>query len=148
MLDYRQAVIFSIALLLSATHLASPAEASAQGRWIATSTASLAITGDITLKGNTLTFGNGSKLALTSLGEQVGRWSPTGGTGPGTVYKLIPPSDPVLLHGNRLCGMPEPVTHLVIAHSSQRSLSLTVFVGKDAPQGFGDQSCAVYFYER
>ncbi|MDP2619171.1 MAG: hypothetical protein Q8P46_03180 [Hyphomicrobiales bacterium] len=66
----------------------------------------------------------------------------------GKVYKLTPPSDPVLLNGNTLCGMPEPVTYVVLAQSSPRSLGLTVFTGANPPQGFGDQSCAAYFYER
>lgn len=124
------------------------ARAELQGRWIATATASMAITGDITLNGGTLTFGNGAKLALTKVADGNGHWTPVGGSLPGTIYKLSPPSDPVLLNGNTLCGMKEPVTYVVLSEPYKGGLALSVFNGRDAPQGFGVNSCAAYFYER
>jgi len=66
----------------------------------------------------------------------------------GKVYKLTPPSDPVVLNGSTLCGMTEPVTYIVLSQSSPNSLGLAVYTGDRRPQGFGDDSCAAYFYER
>lgn len=141
-------LLFSItfaALVLSA---ATSGHAEPQGRWLATSTASIAITGDISLKGDTLTFGNGANLVLTKVAERNGRWSPVGGTLPGTIFKLSPPSDPVLLNGNTLCGMREPVSYIVLSEPFEGGLTLSVFTGKNTPQGFGNHTCAAYFYER
>ena len=141
--------ILAVIVAVWATVLASsPASAELAGRWTATSTASMAITGNITLSGNTLTFGNATSLELTKVAERIGRWSPVGGIQPGTIYKLTPPSDPALLNGNTLCGMKEPVTYIVLSEFSERSLSLSVFTAPNEPKHFGDHTCASYFYER
>jgi len=116
------------------TACALPA-ASAEG-WTATSSTAIAVTGDLEIAGDTLIFGNGLRLPLTPIGERQGRWNPVGKVTSGKVYKLTPPSDPALLNGNTLCGMPEPVTYVVLAQSSPRSLGLTVFTGAQPPQGF------------
>ena len=136
------------AVAFSALIAGTPARAELQGRWIATATASMAITGDISLNGDMLTFGNGATLTLTKVAERNRRWSPVGGTLPGTIYRLSPPSDPVMLNSNTLCGMKEPVTYIVLSEPYTGGLSLSVFTSKDVPQGFGDHSCAAYFYER
>jgi len=136
------------AVIAAALILGTALPAASAERWTATSTTAIAITGDIEIAGDTLIFGNGARLPLTPLGDRQGRWSPVGKVTSGKVYKLTPPSDPTLLNSNQLCGMPEPVTYIVLAQSSPRSLSLTAFTGANPPQGFGDNSCAAYFYER
>ena len=136
------------AIALSAIVAGTPVKTEPQGRWVATSTASMAITGNIEVSGDTLTFGNDEKLALTKVAERSGHWTPVGGNLPGTIYKLSPPSDPLLLNGNTLCGMKEPVTYVVLSEPYKGGLALSVFTGRDVPQGFGDNNCAAYFYER
>jgi hypothetical protein len=125
---------------------AGPASADPKGSWRATSNTALAVTGDIALRGDTLIFGNGTMLRLTGMESRDGRWTPLPESGRGTVYRLSPPSDPVLLNGNALCG--KPVTYLVLSQRAEHGLSLTAFTGKAAPDGFGADACAVYFYER
>lgn len=125
---------------------AGAASAEPQGRWRAASSTASAVTGDITLRDGALIFGNGKRLALIPAGEPEGRWTPLPDTRRGALYRLDPPSDPVLLHGNALCG--KPVTYIVLSQHAEHGLSLTAFTGKAAPQGFGADACAVYFYER
>ena len=139
---------FSLACLAFVFTFAAPGHAETQGRWVATSTNSIAITGDITLSGDTLTFGNGVELPLLKVSERNGRWAPVGGNLPGTIYKLSPPSDPALLNSNTLCGMKEPVTFIVLSAPYEGGLALSVFTGIKPPQGFGVNTCAAYFYER
>jgi len=118
------------------------------GEWTATSTNSIAITGDIQVGENVVVFGNGTRLPLKRVEERQGQWTPVGGETTGTIYGLMPPADPVLLNGNTLCGMPEPATYIVLSQPSRGSLGLSVFTGAEPPRGSNDPVCAVYFYER
>ena len=148
MVTHARRIVVLSAVALSAIVAGTPASSEPQGRWVATSTASIAITGDISLDGDMLTFGNGAKLALRKVAEHNGRWSPAGGNLPGVIYKLLSSSDPLLLNGNTLCGMKEPVTYVVLSEPYEGALSMSVFTSKDVPRRFGDGSCAAYFYER
>jgi hypothetical protein len=135
------------AVLISAIAFgATGAESDLAGKWTATSTASIAVTGDITVRENTLILGNGRRVKLTPVGEREGRWTPVMNLQPGMIYKLSPPSDPAALHGNTLCG--ERITYLVLTLLSQRGLSMSVHTGANPPSALGDHLCADYFYER
>jgi hypothetical protein len=135
------------AVLVSAIAFsATAAESDFAGKWTATSTASIAVTGDIAVGKNMLALGNGKPVKLTPIGEREGRWTPVMAVQPGMIYKLAPPSDPVALHGNTLCG--ETVTHVVFSLLSERGLSMSVHTGTEPPSVLGDHLCAQYFYER
>ena len=125
------------AVALSLALLGLPALAAAQDKtqWTATSTTAMAITGDIVVSDNAVTFGDGKEIAI----------EPIGG---GPAYKLSEPDDPVLLNGNRLCGSGKPVGYVIFVRPSENSLSMSVFDGDKAPQGDNDSPCAVYNYER
>lgn len=133
-------------LASAAVCTALPAHADMAGKWTATSTASMAVTGDIALRDNALIFGNGSQLKLAPVAEREGMWSPLPERRPGAIYRVTPPSDPKLLRGNALCG--KPVTYIVLSQRSENSLVMSVFASPKEPTGFGDESCAAYFYER
>lgn len=136
-------LITAASLTILATGAAS---AEPQGRWIAASTTATAVTGDTTLRDGVLIFGNSKRLKLIPAGARDGRWTPLPETRRGTIYELVPPADPVLLNGNTLCG--RQVTYIVLSQRAEHGLGLTAFTGKAAPQGFGADACAVYFYER
>ncbi|ODR98988.1 hypothetical protein AUC68_07485 [Methyloceanibacter methanicus] len=103
-------------------------------RWTATSTTSMAITGNIVVSANRIQFGNGAAVGLNSTGVRG-------------VFTLHPPGvNPVLLHGNRLCG-DEPPTYLTIEQAG-RSLALYVYNGSIMPGSPGADMCASYRYER
>jgi hypothetical protein len=125
--------------------VASASAAQKPERWTATSKTSMSVTGNIIVDNNTLIFGNGKRLVMTPVRGAVGNWNMSS-NGFGSIYKLNPPTDPVLLHGSTLCGT--PVTYIVLSRQSNNELSLTVFYGPKEPTGFGDGSCALYNYAR
>jgi hypothetical protein len=124
--------------VISAFLFTLPALAAMQDgtRWTATSTTAMAITGDIVVSENAITFGNGDRLEIEPAG------------GDGTIYRLKTPSDPELLNGNRLCGAADPVRYVVLTMPSEDSLSMAVFNTAEAPGGENDDTCAIYNYER
>jgi len=125
----------------------STSQAGITGHWTATATDSIAVTGNITVTGDALIFGNGKTLRLIPVGTRQGVWTPTLERGPGAIYRISPPSDPKLLQGTTLCGW--PVTFVVLSQPTDQSLALSVFYGtKTVPRKFGDESCAAYYYER
>jgi hypothetical protein len=137
---------YGCALAFAFLLASDPVQAAVTGHWIATATASIAVTGNITVTGNALIFGNGKRLRLIPVGTRQGVWTPLG-AGIGTIYRISPPTDPKLLQGTTLCGW--PVTFVVLSQPTDDSLALSVFYGtKGVPQHFGDDSCAAYFYER
>lgn len=139
-----RAIVVSTAF--AAVFVTSAASADYEGRWRAASSTASAVTGDIRLRGDTLIFGNGKRLTLIPASAREGNWTPLPESSSGALYRLDPPSDPVLLHGNTLCG--KPVTYIVLSQRAEHGLGLTAFTGKAAPQGFDADACAVYFYER
>jgi hypothetical protein len=68
------------------------------------------------------------------------------------VFTIDPPSNPVLLQGNRLCG-DQPPTFLTL-YRDGGSLALSVFDGPDMPPSPTDGLdtppglCATYHYEQ
>ena len=138
MLELRRAALLAV-LLCACVGLAS-APALAKGvRWTATSTASIAITGNITLTANSIRFGNGAVVGLKP-------------TGTPDMFTLDPPgANPVLLHKNLLCG-PTPPTYVTLFMAGG-SLGFVVYDGPDRPDtpnsltGLQHGLCAAYFYE-
>jgi hypothetical protein len=83
-------------------------------RWEAVSTTALAITGDVTFSPDRITFGNRKSLPLAPAGTAPN--FDGSGKKTATLYRVMAPDDPVLLHGNRLCGGkgPQPVTFIAV----------------------------------
>jgi hypothetical protein len=119
--------------------------------WTATSTASIAITGNISVQTGRIVFGNGAEI----------RMIPAAADRP-DVYRVDPPANPVLASGNRLCGE-NPPTFIVLGRSDGAkslaqsfSLFLKVFHGPDMPAastaegmvGGGPGLCAILNFER
>lgn len=117
--------------------LSEPA-AAACAHWTATSRTATAITGNITTCPGTLTFGNGKKLKLQYVGDRKGSWA-FGGADSAKIYSVSPPSDPVLLNGNTLCG--EKVHFIALSDTQDGQLGMTVF-GPDL-----SNFCAIFFYQ-
>ena len=118
--------------------------------WHATSKTADSITGDVVYLPNSLTFANGTSLAMTAVTNGPAPWAifSSGSGGDGEFYKLESPADPELLNGNKLCGMPDqPVTYVMIAPNPKGDeMVLGVFTGKDAPTATSEP-CATYSYE-
>jgi hypothetical protein len=127
--------------------LSSPAHAQTE-RWLAAKMAEAAITGNVTLRENSVTFGNGKRLTMTPVGGLSDSWTPTGDRDSGTIYRLTTPSSPVLLNGNKLCHARNPVTYIVIVRMQRGMMGLIAFTGDKPPHGFNNDPCATYFYER
>jgi len=137
----RIAAIAALALIVPST-----ARAALTGHWTANGTASMAVTGNITVTSEAVIFGNGKKLRLIPEGVQEGVWTPTLERTRGALYRIDPPHDPKLLQGTALCGW--PVTYIVLSQSGTDSLALSVFHGKAQPRRVGNDLCAYYSYER
>lgn len=110
-----------------------PAAAQAQTqKWAATSKTAMAITGDITVGPNTITFGNGKSIKIKPLSSGVS--------------KLTPAADPELLEGNTLCG--RPVTYVMLIPSNN-GLELQAYWGAKQPVApNGEGMCASFFYSK
>jgi hypothetical protein len=121
--------------------VSNPALAKKAARWTATSTTSIAITGNIAVSADSIKFGNGKSIHI----EPVGPDRPE-------VFRVDPPANPLLLNGNRLCG-DEPPTFVSLFRDGG-SLTLYVFEGAEAPSspfglvGVQPGMCASYHYER
>lgn len=133
-----RSISISACLLIAASLLlAHPADA-ACAKWTATSRTATAITGDITTCPGTLSFGNGTKLKLQFVGNKKGSWA-FGSADSAMIYRVTPPSDPLLLNGNTLCG--EPVHFIALSPTGDGRLGMTVFGAQLS------DFCAVYFYD-
>ena len=113
--------------VVMALALASSTSGGAGERWTAVSKTAMSITGDVTLRSDRIVFSNGVVLPLRKV-RTVAFTDDTGFTGRGTLYRVPNPVDPVLLHGNRMCGATRavPVTFVVVWKS------------KPLPSGGGD----------
>jgi hypothetical protein len=102
----------AILLALPWTAIMAPASvwaASVGEKWEAVSTTAMAITGDLIFSPDRITFGNGKSLPLAPSGT-VPTFSAPMESVNATLYRVTTPADPVLLHGNRLCGGRAPNT--------------------------------------
>jgi hypothetical protein len=135
--------VCSIAFLL-----ALPAHAQGQ-RWVAVSTTAMAITGDIETSPGTLRFSTGDSLTLVPVAQQVqGQWQMFGAPTTADIYRVEPPSDPKLLQGNTLCGV--PVTFMGVLRPGPDALILNVYSGEQPPRGEDpdlDNLCATFTYQ-
>ena len=126
-------------LVLACLTMAVATPALAAERWMATSSTSISVTGNLTISGNRLTFGNGRSVRL----------SPVGPSHPNTF--TIKPADPKLNHGQTLCGGGAPPTFVQLQRNGG-SLYFKVFEGPGLPPAssgmFGGGICALYNYER
>lgn len=115
--------------------------------WIAYSSISMAITGDITTAPNEIVFGNDARLPVEVLQENVaGQWGFGSDIVRATVLRVTKPVNPALLEGNTLCGTQPTFVSLYI--EPQGGLALTVYGGTDMPQDSqSDDVCAIYYYD-
>jgi hypothetical protein len=128
--------------------------ASADERWTAYSTTAISVTGDVIFSPGRITFGNGRYLPLAAAGS-IARYNALGKSVTASLFRVTAPADPVLLHGNRLCGgrTPEPVTFIVVStpehgQGEPELRSLDVFATATPPNANGSaQSCGTYNYE-
>lgn len=149
---YRTLLSGLISLMVSATAVAQqPLANAASTSWKAFSTTAMAITGDIVMSPDSITFANGDSLKL----QIVDSAASTGQT----LYKVLGRRNPTLLNGNHLCGT-QAVNYLLTEpiqmFANQRDLQLSVYLYpdvlrlKDLP--LKDQSdpmrslCAIYTY--
>ncbi len=129
-----------VAVILAPLIGLSPAQARSY-KWPAASTTAYAITGDIRVSANSITFANGARIHI----RPVSRDKPQ-------VFTLVPRSaNPTLLNGNKLCG-DTPPTFIVLARDGNE-LYMKVFDGPDVPPGRADPfpesgTCATYNFER
>jgi hypothetical protein len=129
-------------LALAVGSLALAATPAGAERYEATSKTAMAITGDISMDDFAITFANGKSLKFDELvsdsfvvgGETVGA----------SVYSVKSPADPVLLHGNRLCGEGK-VTYLATYGAGDGMTAVAVFTTQDAPSSDAEM-CASYTY--
>jgi len=124
-MDRHQIARFWIAAL-AASLLTAPAAADGvrhETRLVALSNTAMSITGNVRLRedagGNVsvIVFQNGSSLKLTP------------GPDFGGVYRVTPPANPLLLHGNRLCGG-SSATWVALAFGIHGAVSMLVYNGK------------------
>lgn len=116
--------------------------------WLAISKTAMAITGDIVLDDYRLTFANGSSLDLEPYEmAREGDWADDDTKIAGDVFKIDPPANPKLMHGNAFCDA--PANYVVIWSPTQDELTLSVYSGDAAPIGNAkvDRLCATYLYE-
>lgn len=119
--------------------LLSGAPTQAAVHWTATSTTSMAITGDIAVSADGIRFANGAAIRIKPAAPDQPE-----------VFRIDPPANPVLLNGNRLCGE-QPPSFVALYRDGG---SLYVFDGPDmprSPRGLVDLQpgmCASYHYER
>jgi hypothetical protein len=117
--------------------------------WEAVSTTAISITGDVTFSPGRIAFGNGKSLPLAAAGAAPHfDWS---GKKTATLYRVTAPADPVLVHGNRLCGA--PVTFIAIwkpdlVGSDIDPRAMAAFSGNAPPTVAGGPNfCGTYNYE-
>jgi hypothetical protein len=108
--------------------------------YIAYSRSAEAITGDISMDDDGISFSNGKKLVFGAL--VADSFLVDGKMENGSVFEVAEPSDPVLLNGNRLCG--EGRVTYVATWGSQDTI-LAVFTTQDVPAS-SDEMCASYTY--
>jgi len=139
----KMAVVAGIALGMAQ----GAAAADVEGKWEALSTTAISITGNIQIAQDAITFGEGTSLGISAIGSAKGTWDDQQDAVMAAIYGLEPPADPVLLNGNRFCGMPDKKpTHIVLAPFDD-GLSLFVYTGDAKPKP-DTSACASYNYVR
>lgn len=126
----------------------------ASERWTATSTAAIAITGDVTVRADRLVFSTGASLPIRMV-RKLSYTDDAGVTGPATLFRVLKPADPVLLHGNRVCGGSPgaSIAYLVawrsapIVPGERPGRAFAAYSGRTEPAPNAKAACAVLRYE-
>ena len=128
-------------VLVESLALAQPVQ-----HWTALNRITLSATGDLTLGGGRLSFGNDGSIAVKLVQAKArGRWSETNATQLGDIYKVDPPAKPSSPRGDVLCD--KPATYIVLSHPVPTDLDMSVFTGPAPPKGDGsDEACASFSY--
>lgn len=133
-------------LVVGTTALAAAATARpGEEKWIATSTAGMAITGDIILSPRRLRTEHADfpLRVISDVPNFGGQFGPV----PARVLAVTRPKNPVLLNGNRLCR--RPVRWIVVSHLKDGGLELDAFESRRMPTSIGSTgSCGSLFYSR
>ena len=136
---------------LVAALLLRTAAAAAAEQWEATSTVAMAITGNVTFSPDRITFQNGASWPLTLVGHAAAFETALNQRVPADLYKVTAPANPLLLHGNRLCGT--PMTYIAVwpipASGGREGRGMNVFSSAAAPppSGLRTGECGLFFYE-
>ena len=123
------------------TALAQPAR-----HWVAVNRITMESTGDLTLKGDRLSFGNDGSIHVQLVKSHArGRWSETNASEAADIYKVDPPTEPSSSRGDVLCNA--PATYIVLSHPIPSDVEMGVYTGKAPPKGDGsDEACANFSY--
>ena len=106
MAGFVSAIVLGILALLACL---SPAQAKSY-KWPAASTTAYAITGDIRVSAESITFANGARIRIRPVSVEKPQ-----------VFTLVPRSaNPTLLNGNKLCG-DTPPTFIVLPATATTS---------------------------
>lgn len=135
-------------LVLVLALLACGAGAGAEERrLVAYSTTAMAITGDIGLSEDSITFGNGAQVRLSAAGTRPGAdWQEITTTDASVQLYLMAGDPGELLNGNTLCGGIGPATYLAVQQfgTDGGDLSLSVFAGAAPPRTVSDRLCGTF----
>ena len=134
-----------IGTIAAACGQVSSAARPGEEEWIATSTASMGITGDILLSPTRLRMAdiNFPLRVVADVPRFEGEFGPVAAR----VLAVTAPKNPVLLNGNRLCR--GPVRWIVVSHHKYEGLELDAFESKRMPTSVRSAgSCGVLFYSR
>lgn len=123
-----------------------PAWAGAARHWAAVDRITMEATGDLTLSGDRLSFGNDGSIHVRLLKAHVrGRWSETNAATPADIYKVDPPEKPTSDRGDVLCDA--AATYIVFSYPVPTDLVIGVYTTAQPPKGDGSsQACAHFTY--
>ncbi|WP_018701255.1 hypothetical protein [Amorphus coralli] len=117
------------------------------GTWEPLSNTATSITGSIEVAEDSITFEDGSTLAIAADGSEKGKWGDQQAAVEGSIFRIDPPKDLTLLNGNKFCGLPgNKPTYLVLAPFDD-GMSLIVYTGDAKPTPDADP-CAIYNYAK
>jgi hypothetical protein len=135
-----------VAIIVMIAVAASAASAQETRRWVPIDRITMGVTGDLTLRGETLTFGNGASIHVKLLAShQRGRWSATNEPEEADIYKVDPPVNPTVLRDNTLCD--KPATYIVLSYPVPHDANLSVYTGPEPPTGDGSEpACGGFSY--
>jgi hypothetical protein len=137
-----RALTYAILLVCCSGELSARA---GEERWIATSTAGMAITGDILLSQTRLRTERADFPLKVVAGLK--RFEGALGPVPARVLAVTAPKSPALLNGNKLCR--GPVRWIVVSRTNDGGLELDAFESKRMPTSVStDEACGSLFYSR
>jgi len=132
--------------MLAAGVVLSAARAQPPQRWVPIDRITMGVTGDISVSGDRITFGNGASLRVKLVASHKrGRWSAMNEVEEADIYQVNPPANPVLLRDNVLCD--KPATYIVLSYPVAHDATLSAYTGRDPPKGDGsDRFCTSFSY--